>query len=40
MFTEAVDNFVDNPGSPTGTRGSVRLLSKLPIEWAMKRDIF
>ena len=36
MFTEAVDNFVDNRRWPAGTRRAVPLRSELPTEWALK----
>jgi hypothetical protein len=34
MFTEAVDNFVDNLESPSAIRPAVLLPSELPFKWA------
>jgi hypothetical protein len=36
MFTEAVDNFVDNLGLLAGGRRAVLLPSGLPPDWAKK----
>jgi hypothetical protein len=36
MFTEAVDNFVDNLGLLVGARRAVLPPSELPPDWAKK----
>ena len=39
MFTEAVDNFVDNRGLLSGARRAVLPRSELPPDWAKKYSL-